>query len=380
MTAAEPSLGATYDLHVLHIGPGSYAPHDRGHSTYAIWRALASGFRRYDVVGRSTGDDAQWTDGPLTVRLLRRGMERELEFLWKQFELVPLGRSLRPDVVVCQSPALGGLAALRIARKTGAGTLMEIHGYEYFVDARPGSRIWLLQQISRYALRRANLIRVLSEGMKERLLHRYGAELGGKVSVLPPRVDLNLFEMKLRPATFGPCLRLIMVGAINANKGQLRLIRALRQGPVPIELHIVGDGPDLVKCREEAEDSSLPIICHGAQDQRHVVELLQQSDVFVMYSKSEGTPRAMMEAMATGLPVVTTDAGFCADVVRHGTEGIVLGPDPDKEIESVFSRLFERPEATRRMGLAARARAESDYDAAALFSRYRDLIADAAKR
>src|SRR5215210_5274397 len=119
-------------LSVLHIGSAKYRPYDRGHSTYTIWHALASGFRRYDVVGRSTAEAAEWTDGPLTIRLFRRSMERELEFLWKQFELVPLGRSLRPDVLVCQSPVLGGLAALKIARKTGAGVLMEMHGNEYF--------------------------------------------------------------------------------------------------------------------------------------------------------------------------------------------------------------------------------------------------------
>ncbi|MFL6772448.1 MAG: glycosyltransferase [Sphingomicrobium sp.] len=356
-------------------------PHDRGHSTYAIWRALASGFSRYDVVGRSTAEAAEWTDGTLTVRLFRRNMEREVEFLWKQFEVVPLGRSLGPDVLVCQSPALGGLAALKIARRTGAGTLMEIHGNEYLVEARPGSRIWLLQQISRYALRRASLIRVLSVGMKERLLQRYGAGLTDKVRVLPPRVDLDRFKVTSRPATLGPRLRAIMVGAVNANKGQLRLIRTLRRCPVPVELHIVGDGPDLEKCRAEAAkvSSSLSIVCHGAQNQRRVAELLQDSDVFVMYSKSEGTPRAMMEAMATGLPVVTTDAGFCADVIRHGVEGIVLGADADNEIIGVLDSLFEHPEVPRRMGVAARARAERDYDAVVVFDRYRSLIADAAR-
>lgn len=380
-TVTDPADSPTYDLHVLHIGPGSYAPHDRSHSTYAIWRALASGFRRYDVLGRSTGEAAQWTDGPLTIRLFPRSMERELEFLWKQSELVPLGRSLRPDVVVCQSPALGGLAGLRIARKTGAGILMEIHGNEYLVEARPGSRIWLLQQISRYALRRATLIRVLSDRMKERLLQRYGSGLGGRVRVLPPRVDLSRFKLKSRPASPGTGLRAIMVGSVNANKGQLRLIRALRQCRVPIELHIVGDGPDLDKCRAEAAEKSPPlsIVCHGAQEQEQVAELLQNSDVFVMYSKTEGTPRAMMEAMATGLPVVTTDAGFCADVVRHGTEGIVLGADPDTEIVDVLVDFFEHPEVPRRMGLAAHLRAERDYDAALLFRRYRALIAEAAQ-
>ena len=382
MTAPAPAVRPPHDLRVLHIGPGSYRPHDRDHSTYAIWRALSSGFRRYDVVGRSTAEPAEWTDGALTVHLFRRNMERELEFLWKQFEIVPLGRSLKPNVLVCQSPALGGLAALRIARGTGAGILMEIHGNEYFADARPGSRIWLLQRISRFALRRATLIRVLSEGMKQRLLQRYGADLGDKVRVLPPRVDLDRFKLASRPATLGPRLRAIVVGAVNANKGQLRLIRALRRSPVPVELHIVGEGPDLAECRAEAEKGStaLSIVCHGAQNQLVVAELLQDSDVFVMYSKTEGTPRAMMEAMATGLPVVTTNAGFCADVVRHGVEGIVLGADPDNEIPGVLGSWLEHPDVPRRMGLAARARAEREYDAVALFERYRSLIADAAGR
>ena len=381
MTVAGPADGRTYDLHALHIAPGSYAPHDRSHSTYPIWTALASGFRRYDVLARSTAEAAEWTDGALTIRLFRRRMEREFEFLWRQFAHVPVGRSLNPDVVVCQSPALGGLAGLRIARQTGAGILMEIHGNEYFVEARPGSRLWLLQQISRYALRRASLIRVLSEGMKERLLERYGTQLGGKVRVLPPRVDLDRFKMKSRPAALGQRLRAVMVGAVNDNKGQVRLIRALRRGRVPVELHIVGGGPDLDTCRTEAARASsrLHIVCHGAQDQRYVADLLEKADVLVMYSKSEGTPRAMMEAMATGLPVVTTNAGFCADVVQHGVEGIVLGADPDSEIVDVLDGFFEHPEVPRGMGLAARARAERDYDAAVLFDRYRALIAEAAR-
>ena len=56
--------------------------------------------------------------------------------------------------------------------------------------------------------------------------------------------------------------------------------------------------------------------CH-----KQVAAVLRSSDVFVMYSQTEATPRAVMEAMAVGLPVVTTDAGFCADIVEHGHEG-----------------------------------------------------------
>ncbi len=52
-----------------------------------------------------------------------------------------------------------------------------------------------------------------------------------------------------------------------------------------------------------------------------------------------GTPRAIMEAMAVGLPVVTTNAGFCADIVEHEVEGFVLGAEPDAEILDVLARL-----------------------------------------
>ena len=85
-----------------------------------------------------------------------------------------------------------------------------------------------------------------------------------------------------------------------------------------------------------------------------------------------------MEAMATGLAVVTTDAGFCADIVEHGTEGFVLGDDPDSEIVAVLERLRSDRELGKRMGNAARERARRDYDSKRLFDEYRRLIAETA--
>ena len=59
-------------------------------------------------------------------------------------------------------------------------------------------------------------------------------------------------------------------------------------------------------------------------------------------------------------------------------EGVVLGTDPDKEVARILNDFLHHPEIPRRLGLAARARAERDYAAAVLFGRYRDLIAEAA--
>ena len=82
--------------------------------------------------------------------------------------------------------------------------------------------------------------------------------------------------------------------------------------------------------------------------------------------------------LAIGLPVVTTDAGFCADIVEHGREGFVLGPDPDSEIVEVLERFRNDPELARRMGAAGRERAEREFDSVRLFDEYRRLIAETA--
>jgi glycosyltransferase involved in cell wall biosynthesis len=378
-------VGARFDRTVLHIGPGKYRPHDRGHVTYGIWRELASGFRDYHVVGRSIGQSAQWSDGNLHVTLLPSHADREVEFLLTQFKAVPIGRRIKPDVIVCQSPALGGLAAAIIARITGARTLMELHGMEYFLPARIGSRFWWLQQLTRLGLGAADRIRVVAPSMAGALPRQYGTAAANRARVLPPRVNTSRFSGRQRRRRAGEPLRVVMVGAVNENKGQRRLIRALENAPFTVELHIVGGGPDLAAVKIVAKTmavrkSNLQIIAHGPLPHAAVADALRDCDVFVFYSAMESAGRAMMEAMAVGLPAITTNAGFCIDFVEDGREGFVLGADPDREIIEVLDRFWEDPGLAERMGAAARERARRDYDSVRLFEEYRRLIEETARQ
>jgi glycosyltransferase involved in cell wall biosynthesis len=109
-----------------------------------------------------------------------------------------------------------------------------------------------------------------------------------------------------------------------------------------------------------------------------VAELLLKCDLLVMYSRTEATPRAIMEAMACGLPVVTTNVGFCSDIVEDGVEGFILGPDPDKEIIGIIRRFNDDRKLLSRLGAAARHRAVRDYDSVRLFEEYRRLIVETA--
>lgn len=376
-------MPAVCDLDVLHIGAGRYAPEARDHVTYGIWRELAVGFRSYRVIGRSTGNAADWTDGNLRVTLIRSWLDREAEFLATQF--LSLFKALRdpPDVIVSQSPVLGGLAAILIAKLTGARVLLELHGAEFVSRARFGSKTWLLQRLTGLSLKRAHRIRVLSPRMARELERLYGAGLGPRIRVLPPRVDLSRFPTKAWNVHPDRTLRIAMVGAVNGNKGQLRLIKALEQAPFAAELHVVGGGPDLPAVRERADAcadgrSNLRVVAHGTLPHAAVAKVLRSCDVFVMYSKTEAMPRAMMEAMAVGLPVITTDAGFCADVVEHGVEGFVLGAAPDREIVDALQQFAADASLVPRIGAAARKRAQRDYDSVRLFDEYRQLIAETA--
>jgi glycosyltransferase involved in cell wall biosynthesis len=374
-------MAAEADLTIVHLGAGKYRPRERAHVTFDIWHELAVGFRHYHVIARSAAKPADWSEGNLRITLIRSWLNRELEFVFTQFAAVQRMVRDRPNAIVCQSPVAGGLAAIWVSRITGARLLIELHSDVYFPPFRIGSKAWLYHYLSRPALRRADRIRVLSGGMQQRLAQSFGEEIARKARVVAPRVDLSRFVPKSWESGHPGPLRAILVGSIIPRKGQLRLINALATVPFPIDLHLVGEGPDLGECRDRAAQSAgnLHIICHGAIPPTALPALLQQADLFVLYSNSEGTPRAIMEAMAAGLPVITTNAGFCADIVEHGREGFVLGADPDREIIEVLDRFRQDPDLAERMGAAARERARRDYDSVRLFEEYRQLIEETAR-
>lgn len=367
-----------FDLSVLHVGAGRYVPGARDHATFAIWRELAKGFRRYTVLGRSnTNQTATIQEGNLTVHLLASKLAYEREFLWLQRHAIGIAAAVDADVVVAQSPVFGGLAGLLIKRRRKIGLLVELHSDDFVGPASVGSKRWLLQRLSAPVLRRADRIRALSPRMAQQTLEKYGDGLANRLAVLPPRVDLARFHPKTSWDSSGP-LKAVIVGSVNARKGQLRLLPLILNAPFPIELWIVGDGSDLAACQALAGAHPGRTKFFGHVTHQQLAEILPKADVLVLYSRSEATPRAIMEAMAVGLPVITTNAGFCADIVADGVEGIVLGASPDNEILSHLERLYREPEMRERLGKAGRLRAVRDYDSIALYERYKALIAEAA--
>ncbi len=362
---------------MLHLGAGHYAPDDTSHSTFEIWRELASGFRRYTVLGRSMqAMRSSFSSDGVDVHLLASKLSSEAEFLFTQFSAIPLADAVKADVVVAQCPVQGGLAAARIAKRRGAKILLEFHMAHYFEDKPFWSRHNLLEALTRIALPHAHRIRVLSEGMRQRLLARFGQRYAERTVVLPPRVDLSRFSTIKRDWQIGPRAKVVLVGSVNERKGQLRFLRSVLPALANIDVWIVGTGPDLQACRAYVQQVGADdrVTFFGQMDHAQLAQVLPQADIMVLFSRMEGTPRAIMEGMAVGLPIVTTNAGFCADVVAHDVQGYVLGNEPEKEVVPCLQSLLGSEALRARMGLAGRARAENEFESGMLYDRYRQLI------
>ncbi|MFB3739106.1 MAG: GNAT family N-acetyltransferase [Candidatus Velamenicoccus archaeovorus] len=156
------------------------------------------------------------------------------------------------------------------------------------------------------------------------------------------------------------------VGRMVREKGYVELFEAVRivRSRVPnARLLVVGevdhdkvDGLDGTDLRRAGSD----VVVAGWRED--VPDLLAAMDVFVLPSWREGIPRSAIEAAATGLPVVLTDIRGCREVASDGVEGFLVPVRDPQRLSDAIVTLLEDPELRRRMGTAARSRAEERFD------------------
>jgi glycosyltransferase involved in cell wall biosynthesis len=186
------------------------------------------------------------------------------------------------------------------------------------------------------------------------------------VAVVPDFVDCRHFDpatVEITRADERP--RICCIGRLSREKGHRTLLRAMSTvvRSVPeARLQICGDGPERSAIVRRAEANGLAenvVLLGFVQDVR---PLLAAADVFVMPSLSEGLGVAVLEAMAMGKPVVTTDAGGLPEAVSEGETGMVVPAGDAEALAEAMTALLENPMHAREMGLAGRQRALSHFD------------------
>ncbi|KAF7597916.1 MAG: glycosyl transferase family 1 [Candidatus Dactylopiibacterium carminicum] len=146
-----------------------------------------------------------------------------------------------------------------------------------------------------------------------------------------------------------------IVATLRSWKGHRYLMKAIAELNDPrIRLAIVGDGPQREKLNRLAVELGLARSIRFAGQQRDVLPWLQALDIFVLPSyANEGVSQAVMQAMAVGLPVITTPIGSSADVVRPGMTGLVVPPKDIQALGGAIRQLLDKPGEADRLGNAA---------------------------
>lgn len=210
---------------------------------------------------------------------------------------------------------------------------------------------------------KADLIHCVSEAIKNEAIN-YGLD-AEKTRVIYPAVDPDFFcPSNSKPSN--DSFRVATTGSLIWKKGYeyaLLAIRRLIDRGAHAHFDIIGDGPERQRVLYTIQELELQdhVKIHGHLLPEEVRNILQQSDVFLLASLSEGISNAALEAMACGLPVVTTDCGGMREAVTDGIEGFVV-PVRDPEIMALkLYQLAQDPSLRLKMAAAARQRILKDF-------------------
>jgi glycosyltransferase involved in cell wall biosynthesis len=178
------------------------------------------------------------------------------------------------------------------------------------------------------------------------------------------------------------------VGAVRPPKAYHNLVRAvslLSSKGANVRALIVGS-TDVVP-QEAARVEQEIRVCKAedaVQLTGHVpcsYDFIEAAYVVVLSSVQEGLPRALLEAMAAGKPVVATDVGGCAEAVVHGETGLVVPPEDPAALAGAIKHLLDHPDEARRMGEAGRRRVEEHFTLEAMVAKhvevYQRVLAEA---
>lgn len=165
------------------------------------------------------------------------------------------------------------------------------------------------------------------------------------------------------------------VGHITKLKGVEYIVEALAQLPRDSNIKFisvgVGDQMESLESRARALGISDKIIWAGKQND--VLPYLYAMDIFTLPSWTEGLPRALMEACATGLPAIVSDIQGCREVVVNGGNGLCVTPGNAYEMSIALMRLISSQELRRSMGESSRIKIEQTFSAEAMVCGYLKL-------
>ena len=316
---------------------------------------------------------AAWGVERACVQLERTGSNvlADLRLIW---QLRRLFRRTRPDVVLAYTikPVVYGAIAARWSAVPRFAAMITGLGYAFSapVSARQTLVRGFAQRLYRIAMQRSAIVFFQnSEDASD--FRRLGLLDANQRVVLTRGSGVNLESFSRAALPDGP-IRFLMIARLLVDKGVREYLAAAlavkRQHP-QAQFDLVGpfDAHPSAVQRNEIDGAVLngAIAYHGATDD--VRPFLRACHVYVLPSYREGTPRSVLEALAVGRPVITTDAPGCRETVVAGENGVLVEPASVPSLVAAMLRMIAAdPTELRRMADASRLLAETRFDVVAV--------------
>ena len=293
-------------------------------------------------------------------------------------------RLLKPDLV--QTYNIGALDATPAIRLAGVRRIVHAEHGRDVTDPKGDNprylrlRRWMAPFIGRFV----TVSRDLQHWLVERARIR-----PDKVTCIPNGIDVAAFDVARVPpqprvllGEFAPpgSVLIANVARLDKVKDQAGLLAAFKlleeragQQGADFRLIIVGGGPEHEALQRRIEQLGLTLTVRLLGNRSDVAALLAESDVFVLSSIAEGTPLTLLEAMASGLPVVATEVGGVASLVENGTTGTLVPPGDAPALAEALDPYIADEALRRRHGDAGRARVTARFSLNAMLSAYTAL-------
>lgn len=298
--------------------------------------------------------------------------------------LVALMRRIRPHVVhthTAKAGAVGRAAAIL------AGVPVVVHTYHghvlrgYFSPAKTA----VYRGIERSLAWKTDRLLAVTTRVRDELIEM-GVGMASQYRAVPLGFDLAPLlaaerrrgelraELGVGDAPLvGIVARLV---PIKAHEVFLAAVAEVRRHVPDVRILIVGDGELRQALEQQTAALGLTDAVRFLGWRADIDRLYADIDVVALTSRNEGSPVALIEAMASGLPVVSTDVGGVADVVEHGVSGLLAPMDDAPAVARHILTLLANPDMRRTMGQHGRAKVAATYDAGRLVTDIETLYED----
>ncbi|WP_455207576.1 glycosyltransferase family 4 protein [Kaarinaea lacus] len=212
----------------------------------------------------------------------------------------------------------------------------------------------------RFAMRFSQVITVVSNAMRQRLVSQYPGE-GDKISFVPNGVEDHLLEIPLKESrTTQEYFRVLVVANLIKLKNVPVIIKAISNlnldDQLKIKLTIVGDGPEkssLQKLQQElGVENSVEFA--GLVNPNDMAEYFKHTDALVLTSLSEGKPNVVLEAFASGVPVIASNIDGVREMIGNNKNGLLFDPENDEMLTERLLELYRDDDLYKRCSINGR--------------------------